>query len=139
MVALGLIGLGFHAIPAAVGVDRLTSLLAGPATASPVAPRVVSPAPTAAPSTPAPPPSPKPVKPTDKVRATPRVPASGPGSYVRAEVDVDAASDRGRLIRFDVQVERNLAIDPDDAAKQIEKVLNDRRSWRGTGRWRFHW
>ena len=137
VVALGLIGLGFHAIPAALGLDRMTSLVAAPATASPAAPRVVSPAPTAASSTPAPPPSPKPVEPTGKVHLTPKVPATGPGSYVRAEVDVNAASDRGRLIRFDVQVERNLAIDSDDAARLIEKVLNDRRSWRGTSRWRF--
>ena len=50
---------------------------------------------------------------------------------------MNAASDRGRLIRFDVQVEKNLAIDSDDAARLIERVLNDRRSWRGTGRWRF--
>ena len=50
---------------------------------------------------------------------------------------MDPASDRGRLIRFDVQVEKNLAIDSDDAARLIAKVLNDRRSWRGTGRWRF--
>ena len=50
---------------------------------------------------------------------------------------MDPASDRGRLIRFDVQVEKNLAIDSDAAARLIAKVLNDRRSWRGTGRWRF--
>ena len=142
VVALGLIGLGFHAIPAAVGVDRLTSLVAAPATASPVAPggrelgadrAPNSPAPSAAPK----PQRPEPVQPTDKVHVTPKVPATGPGSYVRAGVDVDPASDRGRLIRFDVQVEKNLAIDSDDAARLIAKVLNDRRSWRGTGRWRF--
>ena len=141
VVALGLIGLGFHAIPAALGLDRMTSLVAAPATASPAAPTVVSSAPTVAPSSPAPSTSeseqPQAVEPTDKIHLTPKVPATGPGSYDRARVDVDAASDSGRLIRFDVQVERNLDIDPDDAARLIERVLNDRRSWRGTGRWRF--
>ncbi len=120
----------------------MTSLVAAPLTASPVAPRVVSSAPTPAPNSPEPPGSPRPrkprpVEPTDKIHLTPKVPSTGPGSYVRAKVDVNAASDSGRLIRFDVQVERNLAIDSDDAARLIERVLNDRRSWRGTGRWRF--
>ena len=138
VVALGLIGLGFHAIPAVVRVDRMTSVVAVPATAGSVDPscRALRRVPG----------SRRlrrnasrlgPLKPTDKVHLTPKVPATGPGSYIRAEVAVNAASDRGRLIRFDVQVERNLAIDSDDAARLIEKVLNDRPNWRSTGRWRF--
>jgi hypothetical protein len=41
------------------------------------------------------------------------------------------------LIRYDVQVEDGLSINPDQAALQIQKVLDDPRSWRGTRRWRF--
>jgi hypothetical protein len=142
VLALGLIGLGFHTIPAALGVGPTTSSVAAPVIASPDAPSLTSPAPTVAPSTPASTPTTEPeqiepVKPKDRVHLTPKVPATGPGSYVQAGVHMNAASDRGRLIRFDVQVERNLAIDADDAAGLIGKVLNDRRSWRGTGRWRF--
>ena len=65
------------------------------------------------------------------------VPATGPGTYQAARERAKPASDGGRLIRFDVKVERNLDIPPDEAAKLIAGILNDRRSWRGTGRWRF--
>jgi Protein of unknown function (DUF3152) len=65
------------------------------------------------------------------------VPATGPGTYAMADTSVEPASTSGRLIRFDVRVEDNLDIDPDEAAELIAEVLNDERSWRGTGRWRF--
>jgi len=65
------------------------------------------------------------------------VPVSGPGTYDAAGVAVNPASREGRLIRFDVRVERNLDIDPDQAARLIAEVLNDRRSWSGGGRWRW--
>ena len=48
-----------------------------------------------------------------------------------------AGSGGGRLIRYDVKVEENLDIEPDEAARIIAGVLNDERSWRGSGRWRF--
>lgn len=65
------------------------------------------------------------------------VPARGPGTYVRAQAHARPASSRGRLYRFDVRVEKGLAIDADRAARTVAATLNDRRSWRGTGRWRF--
>jgi hypothetical protein len=65
------------------------------------------------------------------------VPASGPGSYRFAQVDVRPPSSGGRLIRYDVRVEENLDVDPDQAARIIAGVLNDERSWRGSGRVRF--
>ena len=65
------------------------------------------------------------------------VPATGSGSYHRAGLDIDAATTTGRLIRYDVQVEKNLDLEADEAAELIEEVLNDKRSWRGSGRWRF--
>jgi Protein of unknown function (DUF3152) len=65
------------------------------------------------------------------------VPASGPGTYDAARVAVKPASREGRLIRFDVKVEKNLDIDPDQAARLIAEVLNDNRSWSGSRRWRW--
>ena len=46
-------------------------------------------------------------------------------------------SSYGTLIRYDVRVEDGLSIDPDKAAVLIQQVLDDKRSWRGTHRWRF--
>lgn len=65
------------------------------------------------------------------------VPAHGPGTYVRAQAHVPPPSSRGRLYRFDVRVEKGLPIDADRVARTVAATLNDRRSWRGTGRWRF--
>ncbi len=48
-----------------------------------------------------------------------------------------AASARGRLLRFDVAVEKGLPIDADQAARTIAATLNDARSWRGTRSVRF--
>ena len=58
--------------------------------------------------------------PKPKATAKPKkivVPATGPGSYRSAKVDARPASSSGRLIRFDVKVEENLDIAPDEAAK----------------------
>ena len=41
------------------------------------------------------------------------------------------------MIRYDVRVEDGLSVDPDEAAVLIQRVLDDKRSWRGTRRWRF--
>ena len=65
------------------------------------------------------------------------VPDSGPGEYERADVAVATTADRGRLYRFDVQVEKGVDLDPDTVARALEKTLDDPRSWRSTGRVRF--
>ena len=65
------------------------------------------------------------------------VPESGPGTYQAAELTVRSSSSDGTVIRYDVRVEDGLSIDPDEAAVVIQGVLDDPRSWRGTGRWRF--
>jgi hypothetical protein len=65
------------------------------------------------------------------------VPDKGSGRYAYAHEKVRPASDRGALRRYDVRVEKGLALDPDQTATTIAKVLNDERSWRGSGRWRF--
>jgi hypothetical protein len=65
------------------------------------------------------------------------VPESGPGTYQAAKKSVRSTSSYGALIRYDVQVEDGLSIDPDKAAVLIQSVLDDKRSWRGTRRSRF--
>jgi Protein of unknown function (DUF3152) len=139
IVAFGLLGLGLRAVPMVLAGDRI-ALAAPPQEVVPtVSSTFASATPTAFPSaTPTPgatvEPPPKPGK---KVEREVDVPATGPGTYRAAGERARPASDEGRLIRFDVQVEKNLDISADDAAKVIAGILNDRRSWRGTGRWRF--
>ena len=65
------------------------------------------------------------------------MPATGPGTLPAGPGRRPGPSSSGRLIRYDVKVEENLDIDPDEAAKIIAGVLNDERSWRGSGRVRF--
>jgi len=86
----------------------------------------------AGPSTPAPPPA----RESTRVEAT-LVPDKGPGTYEKAGVSVDSSTDRGRLYRFDVRVEKGLDLDPDTVARALEKTLDDPRSWRSTGKVRF--
>lgn len=65
------------------------------------------------------------------------VPATGLGTYTGSDAEVGPDSSRGTLRRFDVRVEKGLDIDPENAGRLMESVLNDDRSWAGTGRWRF--
>jgi len=65
------------------------------------------------------------------------VPRAGSGTFRRAEVTARTPGNRGRLIRYDVAVERELRLDADAQARAIHGVLADERSWRRTGRWRF--
>ena len=65
------------------------------------------------------------------------VPESGPGTYQAAKQAIQPTTSYGTLIRYDVRVEDGLSIDPDKAAVLIQGVLDDKRSWRGTRRWRF--
>ncbi|MGI3784716.1 MAG: DUF3152 domain-containing protein [Janthinobacterium lividum] len=66
-----------------------------------------------------------------------RVPSSGPGTYEKAKVSVGSTTDKGRLYRFDVRVEKGLDLDPDTVARALEKTLDDPHSWRWTGKVRF--
>jgi Protein of unknown function (DUF3152) len=85
--------------------------------------------------------SPKPAKLQAKRRSKSvgpvKVPQSGPGTYQGAEQAIGSTTSYGTLIRYDVRVEDGLAIDADKAAELIQGVLDDKRSWRGTRRWRF--
>lgn len=66
-----------------------------------------------------------------------KVPATGPGTYRMSDVRAEPATERGRLYRVDVRVERGLDVDANAVARTIAETLNDERSWGGTGRYRF--
>jgi Protein of unknown function (DUF3152) len=146
IIALGLVGLCLRAVPTVLTNSDLLTQVAGPLAGIPVASpsrnATVTPSPTASakPSTPA---SNRvtPVKLQAKRKAKSlrqvEVPGSGPGTYQSARKSVRPTTSSGSLIRYDVRVEDGLAINPDHAAVQIQKVLDDPRSWRGTRRWRF--
>lgn len=61
----------------------------------------------------------------------------GPGTFTRADLTQQAASARGKLLRYDVRVEKGLPFDSMAVAATIQQILNDERSWRGSGDWRF--
>src|SRR6188472_1434607 len=65
------------------------------------------------------------------------VPESGPGTYQTAKQAIQPTTSHGTRIRYDVRVEDGLPIEPDEAAVLIQGVLDDKRSWRATRRWRF--
>jgi hypothetical protein len=146
IIALGLVGLCLRAVPTVLTDSNLLTQLTGPLTGIPIASPgrnvTVTPSPTASaePSTAA---SNRaaPVKLQAKRKAKSlrqvEVPGSGPGTYQAARKSVRPTSSSGSLIRYDVRVEDGLSINPDQAAVEIQKVLNDPRSWRGTRRWRF--
>ncbi|MGC3995130.1 MAG: DUF3152 domain-containing protein [Propionicimonas sp.] len=65
----------------------------------------------------------------------PKVKASG--KFDTAGVNVAAANSSGELRRFSVRVETTTALDADKVGTQIAGVLNDPRSWAGSGNVRF--
>lgn len=137
LVALALVALGVRALPALAGSD---GLVATPVVRSATAPVTPTPAVARDDSTPAPAkatPTPAKAKKAKKKAKAVKVPATGPGTYDGAGASAKPETSRGTLKRFDVRVEDGLDIEPEQAALLMEEVLNDKRSWRGTGRWRF--
>lgn len=164
VVALALVGVGAYAVPRLVTADdgSITAFPAvagaAPSSALPVTGSSPSSRPSSPPSAAGPRQQPtqkatsqkatsrqkssqkkKSVATLAKGTGTPDTPfsASGPRTYKLASEREPSASRSGRLYRFDVRVEKGLDIDADAAARAIAKTLNDKRSWRGTGRWRF--
>jgi hypothetical protein len=149
-VALGLVAAGSALIPddtsRAVGRAPLAvgTSASGTSEPSPPTPSAASPRPAASLT---PTRSADPVRParTDAQRAAGlradgsayRVPARGDGRFTVATTSRRSTARRGRLIRFDVRVEHGLAVDADEAALLVARVLDDERSWRGTERVRF--
>lgn len=69
-----------------------------------------------------------------------KIAAKGPGTYVRAGVAEKWTSEQGgRVLRYDVRIEKGLPFDATDTARTIQKILDDPRSWTGSGevRWRL--
>jgi Protein of unknown function (DUF3152) len=146
IIGLGLIGLCLRIVPTVLTETNLVAGIAGPLTGVPAG--VPSAAPPAAPSpsmsikpTTETRPSMKPAKLQAKRKAKSlqkiEVPGTGPGTYRAADKSLRPTTSAGALIRYDVRVEKGLSIDPNDAAAQIQEILDDKRSWRSTGRWRF--
>jgi Protein of unknown function (DUF3152) len=141
-LVLGAAGIGAHAAPAVLaeapgfglpipGVP--TSATAPPpasATASPSG--IVEPEPATTPTQGAQQ-RPKGVRPA---AAKPKVPNSGPGTYVHAKINGKPAGS-GTVVNFDVRREKNVPVDVEAAARTIQSVLNDPRSWRAGRTWEF--
>jgi ssRNA-specific RNase YbeY (16S rRNA maturation enzyme) len=66
-----------------------------------------------------------------------QIATDGPGTFRRSTENIAPASVSGRLLRYDVRVERGLPFDSEQTATAIQRVLNDKRSWSGSGDWRF--
>ncbi|PFG18271.1 uncharacterized protein DUF3152 [Propionicimonas paludicola] len=75
-------------------------------------------------------PSPSPVP-------SPSAPAKSSGKFATAAVDVAAVGAAGKLHRYSVRVETSLGLKPDAVGRLIAGVLNDPRSWAGSGDVRF--
>jgi hypothetical protein len=146
IIALGLVGLCLRAVSTVLTDSNLRAQVAGPLAGIPVPhpsrDMPVTPSTTAS----AEPPTPADKRVTSvKLQAKRKskgirqveVPGSGPGTYRAARKSIRPTSSSGSLIRYDVRVEDGLSINPDEAAAQIQSVLDDPRSWRGTRRWRF--
>lgn len=67
-----------------------------------------------------------------------RYPEVGPDSFVYATIGSPTAGHRGRLLTYRVAVERGITgTDANRFAAQVDAILDDPRSWTGTGRWRL--
>lgn len=65
------------------------------------------------------------------------IPEHGSGRFVRADVDGPKVGDGGRLLRYAVEVEKDLPYEADETAREIQTTLSDPRSWIGGGDWRL--
>ncbi len=139
VVGLALVVSGAWALPRPAALGSAQQRPAAAAPAAPTAPARPSGAASTSNSTSAEPPAPTP---SSSARASAQaeatlVPDKGPGTYDKAKVSVGSTTDKGRLYRFDVRVEKGLDLDPDTVARALEATLDDPRSWRSTERVRF--
>lgn len=80
--------------------------------------------------------------PTPTPSATPTPSGSAPtmgssGTFAPAAVNIAAASSAGTLTRVALQVETSSGLKANEIATQVADILNDKRSWAGTGKVRF--
>lgn len=66
-----------------------------------------------------------------------KVKQKGPGTYHHARMSAKSTGKKGRVIRYDVRVEKGMPVNAKQAGTLIHRVLNDKRSWTGDGsvRW----
>lgn len=140
------------AVPKVIGCVALAGLVliaGGLWVNSLVAPVVVEGRPTAT-VTPIPAPTPTTPTPTPSASTAASAGASVPasaspsaptmassGRFATATVNVDAVSSTGELRRYAVRTETSTKLDANTVATQIAAVLNDPRSWAGSGGIRF--
>ncbi|MEU5342031.1 DUF3152 domain-containing protein [Streptomyces sp. NPDC020766] len=66
--------------------------------------------------------------------ATPKIPASGPGTFTTAGGGSGTVGKGGRVLSYQVVVEDGLTQSATDVAKQVEGILADPRGWTADGR-----
>ncbi|MEU2775167.1 DUF3152 domain-containing protein [Streptomyces sp. NPDC007162] len=81
-------------------------------------------------------PSPNPVtagaSPDTGTSATPSIPATGPGTFVTAAGSSTRVGS-GTVLRYRVEVENGISLSTADVARQVERILADRRGWTTDG------
>lgn len=110
---------------------------AGTGRAPLASPSAAAPSATAEPATSSAPPAEPPTAAPPTSVAVAVVPDTGPRTYRTAGVSAPTTARSGRLYRVDVRVENGVSVDPDTVARTIAATLDDPRSWRSTGRYRF--
>lgn len=76
-------------------------------------------------------PSAKP-SPSQETSAEPDIPATGPGTFTTAPGSGRKAG-QGTALRYRVEIEDGLDLDPADVARQVERILADPRGWTADG------
>ncbi len=68
--------------------------------------------------------------------STPEIPATGPGTFVTAAGGSTRVGS-GTVLRYRVDVEKGIDLSTADVARQVERILADRRGWTADGRSAF--
>ncbi|MEU6192576.1 DUF3152 domain-containing protein [Streptomyces sp. NPDC047061] len=71
-----------------------------------------------------------------RISPTPEIPAKGPGTFVTATGGSTRVGS-GTLLRYRVDVENGIDLSAADVARQVERILADRRGWTADGRSAF--
>ncbi|MFF3985381.1 DUF3152 domain-containing protein [Streptomyces sp. NPDC001797] len=72
------------------------------------------------------------VSPGPTVSTTPEIPATGPGTFVTAAGGSTRVGS-GTLLRYRVDVEKDIGLSAADVARQVERILADPRGWTADG------
>ncbi|MFI5680308.1 DUF3152 domain-containing protein [Streptomyces cellulosae] len=80
--------------------------------------------------------SPKPSDKSSEKTTRPDIPLTGPGTFTTASGG-SGTSGKGTVLRYRVEVEVGLDLSAADVAKQVERILADRRGWTADGKSAF--